>query len=245
MRRLVAKVGASAISHLTEDRVLAALADMNRSVATRRHYIVAAKDFCKWMVRSKRAVANPLADLQPPSQYASPTIERVPLTVEQFQKLMAHLDTFERYPHQFAEWNASDRKLLYWTAVKTAFRQNELRSLRVRYVLFDTKPVLITIKARDAKNRTKGAVPVPNDLAAMLRMYVKGRDEDDRLFPFPATNHGIVDMFRRDLDGAGVKWDYGDENPETVDFHTLRSTAITWWLDEDGLNPKRVQVLAR
>jgi hypothetical protein len=32
---------------------------------------------------------------------------------------------------------------------------------------------------------------------------------------------------------------------EVVDFHTLRSTAITWWLDVDGLSPKRVQILAR
>ncbi len=30
-----------------------------------------------------------------------------------------------------------------------------------------------------------------------------------------------------------------------VDFHTLRSTAISWWLDVDKLSPKRVQTLAR
>lgn len=245
VRRLVAKVGATGLPDLTENRVVLALAEMKRAVATRRHYIVAAKDFCKWMVRSKRAVANPLTDLQPPSQYANPTVERVPLSVDQFQKLMAYLDTFERYPHQFARWIASDRKLLYWTAVKTAFRQNELRSLRVRNILFDTKPVLITIKAGDAKNRTKGAVAIPDDLADELRKYVEGRDDFDPLFPFPSTNHGICDMFRRDLTGAEIKWDFGKENPETIDFHTLRSTAITWWLDEDGLNPKRVQVLAR
>lgn len=245
VRRLVAKVAATAVSDLTEDRVLTAVAAMNISVATRRHYIVAAKDFTNWMLKSHKATVNPLAELQPPSQYAAPTIERVPLTVTQFKLLMAHLDTFDRYPHQFAAWNASDRKLLYWTAVKTGFRQNELRSLRVRSVFFDTKPVQIAVKASDAKNRTKGAVPIPDDLAAALKKYVKGRDPDDKLFPFPTTTHGIVDMFRRDLDGAGIKWDFGKDNPETVDFHTLRSTAITWWLDEDGLNPKRVQVLAR
>ncbi|HEX8911944.1 MAG TPA: site-specific integrase [Humisphaera sp.] len=245
VRRLVKKLNAVSLADITEDRVLIALIDMKVSVATRRHYLVAAKDFAKWMVKSKKAINNPLADVQPPSQYAQPTIERVPLTVEQFQKLMAHLGTFERYPHQFAPWNAADRKLVYWTAVKTGYRQGELRSLRVRNVLFDAMPVQIVIKAGDAKNRTKGAVPIPDDLAVELKKYVRGRDLDEPLFPFPRTNHGIVDMFRRDLNGAGIRWDFGENNPETVDFHTLRSTAITWWLDVDGLPAKRVQVLAR
>ena len=50
-------------------------------------------------------------------------------------------------------------------------------------------------------------------------------------------------MFRRDLTGAGIPWQL--PTGEVVDFHTLRSTAITWWLDVHGLWPKRVQVLAR
>ena len=48
---------------------------------------------------------------------------------------------------------------------------------------------------------------------------------------------------RRDLEGAGIEWRL--PTGEVIDFHTLRSTAITWWLDEDGLPPKRAQVLAR
>lgn len=139
-------------------------------------------------------------------------------------------------PHQFAAWNASDRKLVYWTAVKTGFRQNELRTLRVRNVLFDAHPVQIVIEAGNAKNRTRGSVPIPDDLASKLRKYIKGRDDDDKLFPFPTTNHGIVDMFRRDLDGAGIKWDYGKDNPETVDFQTLRSTSTGHAFDLEGVS---------
>ena len=50
-------------------------------------------------------------------------------------------------------------------------------------------------------------------------------------------------MLRRDLDGAGIahRWETG----EVVDFHTFRSTTITWWLDVYELPQKRVQVLAR
>ena len=46
-----------------------------------------------------------------------------------------------------------------------------------------------------------------------------------------------------DPTGAGIPWKL--ETSEVVDFHTLRSTAITWWPDVDGLSPKKVQVLAR
>lgn len=63
------------------------------------------------------------------------------------------------------------------------------------------------------------------------------------MFPFPATSRSVIDMYRRDLTAAGIEWNL--PTGERVDFHTLRSTAITWWLDVDGLNQKRVQILAR
>ena len=231
-------------AQITEDEVSIALGKMNRAVATRRAYVVAIKDFAKWMVKSRRATNNPVADLKPPGQYSDPTIERVPLTVPQFQSLMRYLDGFSRYPHQLTRWTAHDRKMIYWTAVQTAFRQGELRSLRVRSLRLDAVPPQVDIRAGDAKNRTKGSVPIPQDLAHALRDYVKGRD-DEKLFPFPCSAGSIVDALRRDLDGAGIQWNFGEDNPETIDFHTLRSTAITWWLDVIGLPAKRVQVLAR
>ncbi len=199
----------------------------------------------KWAVKSGRSLRSPIADLKPPGQYEAPEVERVPLTVTQFRALAKYLGTFERYKGQQARWNAHDRLLICWTAVKTAYRKSELISLRVKNIHFDSKPPCISIKARNAKNRTAGEVPIPTDLAVALKSYVKGRDLDERLFPFPATSRSVLRLFRRDLDGAGIKWDFGTDNPETVDFHTLRSTAITWWLDVDGLTPKRVQILAR
>jgi hypothetical protein len=45
------------------------------------------------------------------------------------------------------------------------------------------------------------------------------------------------------LEGAGIPWQL--PGGEVVDFHTLRSTCITWWLIHDRLTPKEVQVLAR
>ena len=90
-------------------------------------------------------------------------------------------------------------------AVQTAFRLNELRSLRVRSLMLDSTPPQVVIRADQAKNRMKGAVAIPNDLALALPVSVKGRDDDDQLFPFPTSHRGVLDMFRRDLDGAKIK----------------------------------------
>ena len=212
------------------------------STATRRSYGIAIKDFACWFARKLRA-ENPLALLELPGQYENPEYERQPLTVPQFQKLTAYLGTFERYRHQKARWTAYDRLMIYCTAVKTAYREAELGKLRRWNLYLDETPAVICLKARDTKNKTRGEVPIPRDLAVTLKKYVAGLDPEDKAFPFPETSGSIVDMLRKDLDGAGIPWKF--PSGEVVDFHTLRSTAITWWLDVDGLKPKRVQVLAR
>lgn len=165
------------------------------------------------------------------------------LTVAQFQKLMRHLDTFERHKGQKSRWNASDRKMIYWTAVKSAYRQGEMMALRRANLYLDEKPAVICLKARRTKNKTDGEVPIPADLAKALRKYVAGLEPNDKVFPFPKTSGRIVDMLRRDLTGAGIPWKL--PTGEVVDYHTFRTTCITWRLDVDGLRPKRVQVLAR
>lgn len=201
------------------------------------------KDFADEMKRIGVARENPFEHVQPPGQYENVEYERQPLTVAQFQKLMKHLDTFERYRGQKARWTACDRKMIYWTAVKTAYRQGEMMALRRANLYLDEKPAVICLKARFTKNKTDGEVPIPADLAKALKKYVEGLEPNDRVFPFPKTSGSIVDMLRRDLTGAGVPWKL--PTGEVVDYHTLRTTAITWWLDVDGLRPKRVQVLAR
>jgi integrase len=212
------------------------------STATRRSYGIAIKDFSCWLAR-KLKVENPLAEMPVPGQYENPEYERQPLTVPQFRQLTAYLSTFERYRNQKARWTASDRKIIYWTAVKTGYRESELKKLRRWNLYLDETPAVICLKARDTKTKTKGEVPIPRDLAVALKKYAADLEPGDRVFPFPETSGSIVDMLRRDLEGAGVPWKL--PSGEVVDFHTLRATCITWWLDVDGLKPKRVQVLAR
>jgi len=243
VRRVYEELNITRFDHLTAAKLLRYLGKLDIAVSTRRSYIIAMKDFGDEMVRLGAAKGNPFANVEPPGQYEDPEYERAPLTVKQFQMLTKYLGTFERYKGQKSRWTAHDRKLIFWTAVTTGYRVGELRSLIRANLYLDEKPPLICLKARHTKNKTDGEVPIPRDLAVALKKYVAGMAPTSRIFPFPSTCGSVVDMLRRDLTGAGVVWKL--PTGEVIDFHTLRSTCITWWLDVHGLSPKRVQVLAR
>jgi integrase len=212
------------------------------TTATRRSYGVAIEDFSKWLAK-KLKIENPLAEMDVPGQYENPEYERQPLTVAQFRQLITYLDTFVRYRNQKARWTAFDRRIIYWTAVSTGYRESELKKVRKWNLYLDETPAVICLKARDTKNKTKGEVPIRRDLAAALKKYVADLEPGDRVFPFPATSGSIVDMLRRDLARAKIPWKL--PSGEVIDFHSFRATFITWALDVYGLSPKRVQVLAR
>ena len=216
---------------------------------TIRHYANALIDFGAWMVRDKRVAQSPLQHLTaPPADPEGEHIRR-PLTVEQFRALVQHLDRLEAaggyYPRQMSRWSAKDRKLIYWTAVCTAFRKAELASLRRRQLHLDENPASIEIRAKDAKNRLPASVPIPAELAEALATYVEDLNPEDRVFEFPRSSKIPAKALRKDLTEAGVELPDGEEDDEVIDFHALRSTAITWWLDEYELPQKRVQILAR
>ena len=132
--------------------------------------------------------------------------------------------------------------MIYWTAVSTAYRQNELRSLKRANFYLDEQPPSIALKAHKAKNRRDGDVPLAGELAAALFDHLGVLHPTAMAFWFPSSARNIVEMLRRDLRGAEIeeKNDHG-----LIDFHSLRHTAITWWLDEHELNPRRVATLAR
>lgn len=243
VRRVCEGMKATVFAELTAKGLLDYLASLDIALSTRRGYIIAMRDFAGEMVRLGVAIQNPFEWVEAPGAYENPEYERQPLTVGQFRKLTTYLGTFVRYPGQHSRWTAYDRKLIYWTAVRTGYRQGELRSLRKLNLHLDVKPAAISLKAKDAKNKTAGEVPIPADLAAALKKYVADHEPADRIFPMPLTAGSVVDMFRRDLKGAEIEWKL--PGGEVIDFHALRSTAISWWLDVDGLSPKRVQILAR
>ena len=255
VRRLFSAIGPNVtLEKLDPDMVNDALKEMKAlggrrkmkllAQKTRREYIFAMKSFCKWMVVKRKAPSNPLEGMIAPSAKGDPCVNRRPLKVAQFSKLASYLRTTAplRYSHQLYPWSAVDRLMVYWTAVMTGFRANELRSLTVASVNFDVSPATITIEGRVAKNRTKATVPIPNDFAHALRTYSKHLDQGQRLLRIP-SGQTLTRALYRDLDAAGICRVYA--NGELVDFHTLRSTAICWWITENKLDLLQVQRRAR
>jgi integrase len=251
VRRIVKAITATTLSDLDADRVVEKVNGFQTdgckvktplATSTRRSYEIAAKDFTSWL--SKRLKADdPLLEMELPGQYSNVEYERQPLTVKQFQALTTYLNTFERYPNQKSRWSAKERQLIYWTAVKTGYRESELKKLRKWNLYLDGKPAVVGLKARHNKNKQKGEVPIPNDLAAALKKHIANLEPDDLVFRFPSTSGSVVDMLRKDLEGAGISWKL--VSGELIDFHALRATAIVWWLTVDRRTPKEVQVLAR
>lgn len=242
VRRVMDALKIEVADEIKQHDVVTEVKSWSLADATRRHYLVAVCDFCKWMVRDKRMRENPMLDTPLPSAEADTQHNRRPLTLEEFRKLAAHLKTFGRHHQQKARWTALDRRLIYWTAVKTALRLEAMRALTVDDLRLEGSPATIRSWAKHQKNKTEHEVPIPPDLAQALKTYTRRKLPTAKVFPFPRSAEAGTLTLRRDLDAAGVDW---SRNPhETVDFHTLRSTAITWWLVHDRLDQLTVARLA-
>ncbi len=139
-------------------------------------------------------------------------------------------------------WYTHDiRRMVYWTAMKTGFRKGELASLpRHRFHLKEKRPY-IEIPGREAKNKQLAGVPIPVELAAALREHTKMMAPSTKVFRIP-RGQGAKDWLHRGLKGAKLGHVL---DTDQHDFHSLRATAIVWWLEIDGFSQLVVKELAR
>lgn len=226
---------------ITAGAVLGLVRGWGASDNTRRGYILAFRDFCQWMQRERGMLGSPMEDVSLPRADADPTFKRRPLSVEEFRALVAYLDGVGR-EHPQIRWTAPERKLVYWTAVCTGLRQNELRTLRRASLRLDADPPTVEIGAREAKNSRDASIPIPADLAEALRAYAEHHHPAARLFgTMPSGRNRVIQLAKADFEAVGLETT-GDV---VVDFHALRATAITWWFVEYGLSVREVSELAR
>lgn len=210
---------------------------------TLREYIFAAKGFCDWMVQTDRASVNPLNKLVAPAAYGNPIHNRRPLTVDDFTKLARYLTSETAIQDKRrSSWSPRERLITYWTAVLTGFRLNELRALTPSDFDFTSEPVTVTVSGYISKNRTRATVPIPHQLAVALKAHTNDKPLDAPLLGMPSSGKLLAHSYR-DLKAAGIVRVF--PNGDVVDFHTLRSTAICWWLIHDKLTLLEVQFRAR
>ena len=243
-RRIIKGVKAKKISNITAGKVESYLAKLRRggmSVSTSNGYFRAIGGFCRWLVKDGRVAMNPIAGLSAMKvSDADKKRKRRNLTDDEFRALIdAAWDSGE----PFMGISGTDRTMLYIVAANTGLRASELASLTPESFDLDDGTPTVRCKAAYTKNSQEAALPLRQDIAAMLRDWLEGRSAGERLWDGRwASDRQGSKMIKADLKVAGVP--YKDANDRYADFHALRHTFISN-LARAGVHPRNAQALAR
>ncbi len=250
------------ICDITAGRVTAALAELRTgtddrapiSQRTSNFYLGAMNQFCRWLLKDRRASENPLVGTE--KVKITDDEKRRALTVEEQRWL---LNITGNQPDRFG-MSGDERSMAYRVALGTGFRVSELASLRRGDFNLDSDPPTITLAASASKNRKAVEQPITPELAEHLRNFLRLKAPDAVAFNLPPS-HKTAEMIRLDMEAGRSAW-LADANPaqreereksgfllpETdegkADFHSLRHTFITS-LAMGGVHPKDAQILAR
>jgi integrase len=205
-------------------------------IATSNHYLTTVKGFSRWLVRDRRAAADPLTCLSRLNAETDVRVERRALPPEEFAALLAAA----RAGKSFRGLAGADRAVIYHLAARTGLRAAELASLKPASFDLSAEPT-VTVEAAYSKHRRKDVLDLRPDVAALVREYVRGRPAGEPLWP-GAWYHDGAELIRVDLAAADIP--YTDGAGRTYDFHALRHQFISDMV-EAGVHPKDAQTLAR
>jgi len=202
-------------------------------------YLQAIKQFCRWMIKERRAMApSPLEHLSPVKQTKFRHKRRA-LELDELRKL---LRTTKDAPERFG-MTGYERYLLYRTAVESGLRVNELRSLTVSS--FDFKDCTVTVEAGFSKHRRQDILSLRKDTAQELKEFFIKENKTPGVKAFGGTYKRLTDktaeMIRKDLKDAGIEYCV---DGKFFDFHSQRHETGTL-LASSGVDVKTAQSLMR
>ncbi len=210
------------------------------NAGTSNHYLRAMKNFCRWAVRKKRLVENPLLDVSLLRQTeANTTRRRRNLSEREFQALIEAA----RKGTTVLELTGPDRVVLYTVAVNTGLRASELASLKPESFDLDSPVPAVRCLGAYTKNGKEAVLPLRPEVVRLLQDFLKGKSAGQPVWnPEFARQRRGGQIVRADLEAAGIP--YKDQLGRYADFHSLRHTFITN-LAHSGVHPKTTQLLAR
>ena len=251
------------IGDLQPSAVVGFLADLRaagKSIATANYYLVATKSFTRWLWRDKRVAADPLAGMSKLA-HADTDVRhaRREWSADECLRLFEAARTSNR-PYRFL--TGPDRFALYLTSAGTGLRASELASLTPASFELDATPAVVRLQSAYAKNRKQAELPLPAEVADVLRDYLASKPADLPIWP-GTWNQDAAEMIRGDLNEAREQWlqsiqdarqrtqaeqsdflAYCDTEGRFIDFHALRHTYISR-IVRSGATPKAAQSLAR
>jgi integrase len=234
--RIIQECGFSKWNDITGSHVENFLTDLHkkdgRASRTVNGYLEALKHFCSWIRKEKRAPYSPVEHLCALNVNIDRRHVRRALTIEECRDL---LSVTKQQPYIY-RISGNERSLLYWVALESGRRANEIKTLTISCCNLSSEPPTLTIKPRYNKKKRKERIqPIPRDLAKVLKEYIGERQDDELLFPNMPDITNLAKILRKDLEAAKIP--YRDNENRVVDFHALRHTYATN-LARSGVHPK-------
>ena len=156
------------------------------SAQTYNHYLKAAKQFTRWLVRDRRTPTDPLAHLSRLNVRTDRRHDRRALSEEEFKRLIEAA----RGGKPVEGISGPDRAMLYILAAWTGFRKGEIGSLTLRSLKLDDDPPTATVAACYSKHRREDTQVLHPELVRQLREWLatkNGLGPTSRCFRFRAA----------------------------------------------------------
>jgi integrase len=198
------------------------LAIGERSGTTLNRYLESVRAFHAWLIRCQLITENRFAQVDKLRGFDLRR-ERRSLSDAEQQRL---LDA------------AGEHAALYFIVLRTGLRRREAASLRWCHVRLIGSTGQLCLPASVQKSGRSDAIELRADTVSVLRGLRGDAQDDDAVF----TTVPSVSEFRRHLELAGI--DDADASGRRVDFHALRTTAISN-LVIAGVSPRLAQEFAR
>jgi len=190
------------------------------SARTRRHHASHLRQFGRFLVRGAIVAESPFADVTLAIHVESDRrLQRRALMADEMRRL---LESVAKSPTVRCRLPGPTRRLVYWVAGTTGLRRNELGALTPESFDFSGPTPQVRVGGQHTKNRRRADLPLRNDLAAELQIWLVGKPPGEPVFPIRgAATHTMI---ANDLKDAGIE---AAKDGRRVDFHALRTTTVT------------------
>jgi len=230
--------------HLSDRR-----AALDWSPRTFNARVVAIKGFTRWLVEHDRLQADPLASAKQIRQTTDVRRNRRAFSEQEIRQLIESTMSgpsvrFGRGGTRFT-LTGPDRAMLYRVMLETGLRVAEVSSLTPRSLDLDaSRGPTVTLEAAYSKRKRRDVQPVPETLAAVIRLWIADKAHNEPLWVLPhkPTQRLLIPDLRR----ARARWlrgltkgkrrregsdsdflRYRDAAGRFADFHAMRHTYVT------------------
>ncbi|WP_172992148.1 tyrosine-type recombinase/integrase [Lacipirellula parvula] len=236
IRRLLAIMGTTDVSYITEAATQAALASLRRtpmsprrkpedmplvSPRTRNTYLKSLQSLLTWGLRNKFIDSNPLAGMACENEQVDVRHARTAYTDDEFRGLYQAALTSNRVIEGI---DGPTRALAYFIAAATGLSRSELASVSPNSFDLSGEHPVVKIRAAHSKRRRQDTLPLTSQLVSYLKLALRDLPADKLVFPGLEKRKTHV-MIKKDLAEAGL--DYQNADGEFRDWHALRHTYVS------------------